>query len=327
MTFTAAFTSPITMGPGILIIVFKGIGDVLLTTPLLRALKKGLPDSRLYFLTRRPSLKILENNPRLAGVFCREDRPLPAIRAAGIDISLDFMRSAPSGFYALFSGAKKRLAFSYPAGRIFHNVLPVKRENPGYTVFDRLQLLEPLKIPHDGPQPELYFKPGNAARAEAFLSGAGIRPGAFTVTLDITSPREHRRWAPENFALLADRLSLEYGARVVFLWGPGELDYVKAALALAKEKHLLCPDFDLLDLAALMKRAALHVGTSSGPMHIAVSQGTPTFTIYAPQNSPASWSPPGALHSWAQGELSSLPFETVWARLGAHMERIKGVSA
>jgi len=282
-----------------------------------------MPDSRLYFLTRRPSRKILEDNPRLDGVFCREDKPLSAIRAAGIDISLDFMRSTSSGFYALFSGAKKRLAFRYPAGRIFHNVLPVKKDNRGYTVFDRLELLEPLGIPHAGPQPELYFKPDNAARADAFLSSSGIRPGAFTVTLDITSPREHRRWAPENFALLADRLSAAFGARVVFLWGPGELDYVKAAMSAAKEKHLLCPDFDLLDLAALLKRTGLHVGTSSAPMHIAVSQGAPTFTVYAPQNSPASWSPPGPLHSWAQGELSSLPFEEVWTRLAAHVKAVR----
>jgi ADP-heptose:LPS heptosyltransferase len=311
------------MGPGILIIVYKGIGDVLLTTPLLRALKTGLPDSRLYFLTRRPSLKILEHNPRLSGVFCREDKPLSAIRAAGIDISLDFMRSTSSGFYALFSGAKKRLAFSYPAGRIFHNILPAKKDNRGYTVFDRLELLEPLGIPHAGPEPELYFKPENSARADAFLSEAGIRPDTFTVTLDITSPREHRRWAPENFSMLADRLTAAFGARVIFLWGPGELDYVKAAMAAAKEKHLLAPDFNLLDLAALLKRANLHAGTSSAPMHIAVSQGTSTFTVYAPQNSPASWSPPGPLHYWAQGELSSLPFEEVWTRLATHVKTVR----
>ncbi len=315
------------MGPGILIIVFKGIGDVLLTTPLLRALKKALPDSRLYFLTRRPSLKILENNPHLTGVFCREDSPLSSIRAAGINISLDFMRSTSSGFYSLFSGAKKRLAFNYPTGRIFHNVLPEKKENPGYTVYDRLQLLEPLGIPACGTEPELYFKPENGAKAEAFLAGAGITKDALTVTLDITSPREHRRWAPENFARLADRLASVFGARVIFLSGPGEKDYVKAAMASAGEKHLLCPDFDLLDLAALLKRAGLHAGTSSAPMHIAVSQGTPTFTIYAPQNSPASWSPPGPLHSWAQGELSSLPFEEVWARLSRHLNSLKGVPA
>lgn len=306
------------MGPGILIIVFKGIGDVLLTTPLLRALKKGMPDSRLYFLTRRPSRKILENNPRLSGVFYREDGPLAAIRRAGIDITFDYMRSSVSGFYARFSGADKRLAFAYPGGRLFHNVLPEKRAGLGYTVFDRLQLLEPLGIPHDGPEPELSFLPANAAKAEAFLAGAGVKPGEPVVTFDITSPREHRRWAPENFARLADSLTETFGARCVFLWGPGELEYVKAAMAAAGRSHLLCPDFDLLDLAALLKRASLHAGTSSAPMHIAVSQGTPTFTVYAPQNSPQSWSPPGPAHAWAQGELASLPFETVRDRLHAH---------
>jgi len=315
------------MGPGILVIVYKGIGDVLLTTPLLRALKTALPDSRLYFLTRRPSRKVLEGNPRLAGVFYREDKPLAAIRAAGIDITFDYMRSTSSGFYALFSGAKKRLAFKFSAGRLFHNILPEKKQGGGYTVFDRLELLEPLGIPPAGPEMELAFKPENAARAGAFLAASGVKPGEFTVTLDITSPREHRRWAPENFAGLADRLASELGARVIFLWGPGELDYVKAAMAAASGKHLLCPDFDLLDLAALFKQSSLHCGTSSAPMHLAVSQGTPTFTLYAPQNSPQSWSPPGPLHAWAQGELSALPLDSVWERLRAHALTLKKVPA
>ena len=114
---------------------------------------------------------------------------------------------------------------------------------------------------------------------------------------------------------------------MVFLWGPGELDYVKAAMGAAAGRHLLCPDFDLLDLAALQKRAALHCGTSSGPMHVAVSQGAPTFTIYAPQNSPLSWSPPGPKHAWVQGELAEMPFETAWDQLSAHVENLKKVPA
>lgn len=311
------------MGPGILVIVYKGIGDVLLTTPLLRALKTAMPDSRLYFLTRYPSRKVLQNNPRLDGVFFREDGPLRAIRAAGIDITFDYMRSTSSGFYALFSGAKKRLAFNFGAGRLWHNILPEKRDGAGYTVFDRLQLLEPLGIPHAGPELELAFGPANEEKAASFLASSGVKQGDFLVTFDITSPRDHRRWAPENFTGLADALARDYGARCVFLWGPGELDYVRSAMSGAKERHLLCPDFDLLDLAALQKRAGLHVGTSSGPMHLAVSQGTPTFTVYAPQNSPLSWSPPGPRHAWAQGELASLPFAEVRARLAGHVESLR----
>ncbi len=311
------------MGPGVLVIVYKGIGDVILTTPLLRAVKTAWPDSRLYFLTRRPSFKALQHNPRLSGLFLREDKPLAAIRRAGIDISLDFMRSSSSGLYALLSGAKKRLAFSFPAGRLFHNVLPAKKEARNYTVQDRLELLEPLGIPAAGTEPEVSFLPANAARAETFRASAGVKPGEFVVTFDITSPREHRRWPAERFAALADRMKAAYGARVVFLWGPGELDYVKAAMAAAAEKHLLCPDFDLLDLAALQKRASLHVGTSSGPMHVAVSQGLPTFVIYAPQNAPWSWSPPGPRHAWVQGELGALPLDEVWAELASHIETLR----
>ncbi len=311
------------MGPGILIIVYKGIGDVLLTTPLLRALKKGIPDSRLYFLTRRPALKVLRDNPRLDGVFCREDKPLRDIRAAGIDISIDFMRSASSGFYSLFSGAKKRVAFDFRGGRLFYNLLQQKRPGAGYTVFDRLQLLEPLGVPPDGAEMELAVPAASRAKAESFLSASGVKPGDFLVALDITSPREHRRWAPENFARLADDLAAEYGAKVVFLWGPGEKDYVESAMASAGRHHLLCPDFDLLDLAALLSRASLHAGTSSAPMHIAVSQGAPTFIVYAPQNSPQSWSPPGPAHGWVQGELQDLPYEKVRDRLLEHVKALR----
>lgn len=311
------------MSQGILLIVFKGIGDVILTTPLLRALKKDMPDARLYFLTKRPSRKILEHNPNLTGVFFREDSPLAAIRAANIDISMDFMRSSVSGFYSLFSGADKRLAFHYTGGHLFYNVMPVKRDSACYTVLDRMELAEPLGVAPDGVQPDLFYALENDAKAGGFLIKNEVSPDAFTVTFDITSPREHRRWPAELFAQLADRLAKKFKAKVIFISGPGELDYVKTALAAAKEQHLLCADFDLLDLAALQKRARLHVGTSSAPMHIAVSQKTPTFTIYAPENSPLNWSPPVPAHDWIQGTLAGLPLEMVWGKLSLHIEALR----
>ncbi|HBE88759.1 MAG TPA: hypothetical protein DDW67_06420 [Elusimicrobia bacterium] len=310
--------------PGILVIVYKGIGDVILTTPLLRALKKAVPESRLYFLTRRPSRKILEANPRLSGVFYREEKPLLAIRAAGIDITFDFMHSSSSGLFALFSGASKRVAFAGNAARLYHNITPRIKPEVMYTALTRLQLLEPLGISHDGPEPELYPGPANEAKAAAFLRENGLTEADTIVTMDVTSPKSHRRWPAEHFAALADRVAAGFGARVVFLWGPGELDYVRSVMALSKERHLLCPDFDLMDLASLLKRASLHAGTSSAPMHIAVSQGAPTFIIYAPQDDPRSWSPPGPRHAWAQGDLAELSFDSVWENLSAHMLSLKG---
>ena len=310
------------MAPGILIIVFKGIGDVIMTTPLLRALKKMPGGCRLYFLTRRPSAKILELNPNLDGVFFREDSPLLAIRRAGIDISMDFMRSSVSGFYSLFSGASKRIAFSYTGGRLFYNAMQDKKKTPGYAAADRLEFLDQLGARPDGIKPDVFFGPANAAKASAFLEANSVPPGSPAVTFDITSPREHRRWPQRNFAALADRLKREFGASVIFLSGPGETEYVKAAMGAAAEKHLFCPGFDLLDLAALGKRSALHVGLSSAPQHIAASQGTPTFTLYAPQNSPLSWSPAEPEHGWVQKDLSELTLDEAWGKLAAHAEKL-----
>lgn len=308
----------------ILVIVFKGIGDVLLTTPLVRALKKNIPGSEIYFLTKKSSEKILRFNPCLSGVFIREETGFGEIRSREIDTTIDFMNSVPSGAYALFSGAGARLAFNHPLGRIFHNVLIAKVGPMRYTVYDRLELLKALGVPHDGIGLDLTFAPENAAKALDFLKRSGLesdRPGF--VIFDITSPRRHRRWAPEKFAALADRLEEDFRLRSVFLAGPGELDYVKSALSSAKKNHLLCSDFDLLDIAALERHAVLHAGVSSAPMHIAVSQGTPTFTVYSPEDSPQSWGPPLAIHAGLQADLETLGIEELYAELSVHVQALR----
>jgi len=304
----------------ILVIVFKGIGDVLLTTPLVRALKKNISGSEIYFLTKKPSEKILRFNPYLSGVFIRGECGFKEIRARGIDASIDFMNSSSSGAYALFSGAGLRLAFSHPLGRIFHNLLVPKSGQMQYTVYDRLELLKALGVSHDGIELDLKFAPENEAKALEFLKRSGLDPvRAPFVTFDITSPRQHRRLAPEKFAAMADLITENFGAKALFLAGPDETDCVASALSLAKKKHILCADFDLLDLAALIRRAALHVGLSSAPMHIAVSQGTPTFTVYSPKDSPQSWGPPAARHAGLQADLETLSTPVIYEKLAAHL--------
>ncbi|HAF95374.1 MAG: hypothetical protein A2021_01000 [Elusimicrobia bacterium GWF2_52_66] len=307
-----------------LVMVFKGIGDVLLTTPLVRALKKNIPGAEIYFLTKKSSEKILRFNSCLSGVFVREETCLGEIRSRKLDTTMDFMNSSSSGAYALLSGAGRRLAFRHPLGRIFHNVL-IEKEGPArYTVYDRLEMLKPLGVPHDGIGLDLRFAPENAEKALDFLKRSGLesaRPSF--VIFDITSPRRHRCWPPEKFIALADRLEADFRLRSVFLAGPGELDYVKSALSSAKSNHLLCSDFDLLDIAALERHAALHAGVSSAPMHIAVSQGTPTFTVYSPNDSPKDWGPPLPIHSGLQADLEILGVDELYAKLSAHVRTLK----
>ena len=124
----------------------------------------------------------------------------------------------------------------------------------------------------------------------------------------------------EKFAGLADMLSEKLNAKIIFLWGGNELEYVKKALSYSKKNHILSDKFDLLELAALIKKSRLHIGTTSAPMHIATSQNIPTFTIYGIKNGPENWSPPGKTHGHIQGDLIELSVENVFEKLKHHIK-------
>jgi ADP-heptose:LPS heptosyltransferase len=306
----------------ILIIVFKGIGDVLLTTPLIRALKKHYPECEISFLTKRASEKILKFNPNITEILVRENGVQSRIAFKKFDITIDFMLSLTSGYYTLLSKAKKRLAFYRPLGFLFYNILP-HHKHKGYTVYDRLQILEPLKIKHDGISLDLNFDAKHERTSLDFLHKHNLnKEKDFIITLDATSPREHRQWPMEKFSELADMLSEKINAKIIFLWGGNELEYVKKALSYTKKKHILSDKFDLLELAALIKKSRLHIGTTSAPMHIATSQNIPTFTIYGQKNGPKNWSPPGKIHGYAQGDLDALKTEDVFKKLEGHIKSL-----
>ena len=126
----------------------------------------------------------------------------------------------------------------------------------------------------------------------------------------------------EKFAGLADVLSEKFNAQIIFLWGARELEYVKQALSCSKKKHILSDKFDLLELAAFIKKSRLHIGTTSAPMHIATSQNIPTFTIYGQKNGPKNWSPPEKTHGYIQGNLDALTVESVFEKLSSHIKSL-----
>jgi len=109
------------------------------------------------------------------------------------------------------------------------------------------------------------------------------------------------------------------------LAGPGEFEYVVEASSLCSRQHIICDDFDILDLTALLKNCRLHVGTSSAPMHIAVSQDIPTFTVYSERTNPVNWTPVNSdKHSYIQGNFLTLSAFQVFEKIQQFLkEKIK----
>lgn len=328
----------------ILVILFRQIGDVLLTTPLIRALRQHYPQSTIMFLTEPSPARVLEHNPFLDDVlirprhtFWRQDlRLLRQIRQLRFDLVVDVMGNSRSTVIAHFSRARHRIAFAHFPRSLWYTIRvdgrPDIRE---YTVKKRLRLLEPLGIQPTDLALDFVYTSRDQAEVEHFLARHRIRQDDLLVCMDPTHHIPTRQWPAACFSQLADRLHDHLGARVVLLWGPGEKAYVQGLAAASDSLPVLIPEWGLSPLAALLDRADVFIGCDSAPLHIAISQRTPTLSIHG-STSDLGWLPPLPQHRGVRlglpcqpcGQaqcgppldiacLRTLPVDTVFAALQA----------
>ena len=303
----------------ILVIQFRQIGDVLLSTPVLRALRQHYPQSYIAFLTEPSPGRVLQGNLCLDAVFIRPRHVTwrqqwqlwRQIRRQRFDLVIDLIGNPRSALLTYLSGAKHRLAFArFPRSLLYtmlvrHHPVP---DVPEYTVAKRLRLLEPLGIQATDLTPSLAYTQREQDAVATFLRAHSIAPDDLLICIDPTTPVLTRQWPGAHFSALADMLSERLGARVLLLWGPGEEAQVQAIAAAARSRPTLIPAWGLDTLAALLARADLFVGCNSAPLHIAVSQGIPTLTIMGATLS-VNWIPPEPQHRAVLAGLPCQPCE------------------
>src|SRR5713101_7610107 len=139
----------------ILIIQFRQIGDVLLSTPVLRALRCYYPQSYIAFLTEPSPGRVLEGNPLLDEVIIRPRHAtwrqqwqlLRHIRRQHFELVIDLIGNPRSAVLTRLSGARHRLAFArFPRSLLYTMLVTHHHPIPGCTVAKRPRLLEPLDI-------------------------------------------------------------------------------------------------------------------------------------------------------------------------------------
>jgi ADP-heptose:LPS heptosyltransferase len=300
----------------ILVIQLRQVGDVLLTTPVLRVLRAYYPHSHIAFLTERASAPLVMNNPHLDEVIIRnrygswweELELIRQIRHQQYDLVLDFFRNPRSGWLTLLSGAKYRVANYHPLRAFFYNITPKIQAGKGYATLDKLALLKAIGLEGDLTPPYLEVPEEARVYIEEFLAAQGISKPDLVITISPTGRRQHRKWMPEKYAQLADWLSDTCGAKIIFLWGPGEKEEVVSILKKCHRPHILACPTDLLQLAALLDKSRLHIGNESAPRHIAVARGTPTLTILGP-TSEANWTYPSPFHRVVYESVPCRPCE------------------
>ena len=308
------------------------LGDFLLFTPVLPAVRRRFPSAQIVLCTRGYTKELAWGDPLLDGVLVVEERlnhwRVRGIRdalvhlAQGFDLAVIFntiSHSFTSDLVPLLGRARYRLGPSEPhfpdfESNAFYNIevaLPGDRVH----MSDRcLAIVEPLGVPIDDPRERMYVDRVWNSRASAVIERWGIGDGDLTIAVHPGGARNYTRWPTERYALLGDRLCGVDGAKVVIVVGKNETWGEQVAERMNKPP-IMCRITNLKLLAAILKRVTVYVGNDTGLLHVASAVGTRSVGIYG-ETDPAVWKPKGS-HVVSvragDGDIGSVELEGVYA--------------
>ncbi|KPJ53003.1 hypothetical protein AMJ39_06245 [candidate division TA06 bacterium DG_24] len=281
--------------PRILIIKLRGVGDVLLATPVAENLRLCLPDAHIVFLAEEASREVLSGNPYLdeVAVFARAElsrlspaasmlrqiRFLMELRARRFDCVIDLFGNPRSALMAFSTGARLRTGFDFRVRRSMYNCVVPTDGTRMHEVEFNLRALEHLGVEIVTRDPLFPLSTDSRTEARTWLSG--LPRGAPIVGLAPCGGWAAKRWPLRSFAILGDELARR-GYAIVLLWGPGELESGRELSQRMREDAWIIPQVGLKSLGAIMECCQLVVANDSGPMHIAAAVGTRVLGIFGP---------------------------------------------
>jgi predicted lipopolysaccharide heptosyltransferase III len=309
-----------TRAPRVLVVKLDHVGDVILATPAIAALREARPSDPIDVLISPGSSVALEGNPRIARIL-HYDSPRyrrSGGRARGEPSPLQVIRDVARGRYTtivelrgdwctlllpFLAGARRRVdRGSVRLGDwIARRVTGVRRACPPlHEVETNLEVVGPPLGCRAPERPALEIFPRDSARESVVrkLETAGVDFDAPIVCVHPGAAWRPRAWRPERFAAVADWIQEHYHAQVLFVGSSEERDIEAAVRATAKGRRAfwLAGELTWQELAVLLERARLLIGNDSGPAHVAAALGIPSVVLFGPQE-------PGRFRPWSERSI------------------------
>lgn len=316
----------------ILLIRLDHVGDVIMSTVVLRPLREAFPQARIDFLVADWAYDVVKNSPYIDTVipfkpawFDRERCPslcaqikdlrtlITIIKKGAYDTGIDLKGDLRQIIALFLSGVKYRISYGITGGGFFLSHHAEYRRGCHETEHN-LELLKALGVTSGKAKIDFFVSGAAKKNAEKILKGNGI-PERFVV-LHVLSGHNQKNWQNEKFSHLARHISVKKGLAVVLIGTDRDKKIVDDVIAAADVHAVnLCGKTDLETLAVVIKKASLFVGIDSGPAHIAAACGVPAIILFSGINDRRQWASHGdlvrLLYPGEGKDLSSIDPESV----------------
>ena len=309
----------------LLFIRLRNLGEAVLDTANLRALKQWRPDLQITTLVEALYTDLYAADPELNAIalpraaqnqkssFLARLRLIRELRQQKFDAVVNLHGGPTSAQLTALSGARHRVGAQHFRPAYAYNLrIPAAEEilqrNDLHTVEYQFGQFRWLGLPTDEPAPtQLYVDAAARTRAHAKLQTASINPQQPYALLAPTNEFYTKRWLPERFAEIAEKLN-QRGFQIVMTGAPTTEQRAQLAAVQAATKLPLAAlsDLSIGELVAAIADAQLFVGNDSGPAHIASAVRTPQVVLFGPASS-QRWRPWRAPAVMVQNDFACNP--------------------
>ena len=277
----------------ILILRMGPLGETLLTTPVIRALRRRFPEAHIAYMVAPGREELVSESPYLDEVITYSVS-IPKLIYGMAKRSFQMVVILQPTFRLVLHTFLARIPFrigfetNSAKGRLLHVAVPNnihQHETARY-----LDVVRGIGIEPDSEEPEMFVNAAAQRWADDFLVGAGISADRPLIGLNPGSGSESRRWSKAGFAHVGDELHQKYDAQILITAGDAEGSLPHDIADLMSCSPIILTGITPIQLGAMLQKCRLYISNDTGPMHMSTAIKTPTIALFGASN-PRQWGP------------------------------------
>lgn len=297
----------------VLIIRLDRIGDLILSSPLFRAVGENLPEAEISILINSYTKDIIIHNYWIDEILAFGELSafdiLKEVRKRKFDLVLVLHDTFLGNMAALVSGASYIIGYdsNYSNFIMTHHIKDGVYINTRSYVETNLDFARFLNFEINSKDIEISITERGEDSAEKFFCKYSLQNNQFVVCIHPGSWMPYIRWKKEGFAQVSDRLIREKNAKVILIGNHKERKLIQEIVSFMEERPIVAIGLEPTELISLIKRCSLFIGNSTGPMHIAAGLNIPVVAIFGnihPHDSYKRWGPWGRGHIVVSKDLN-----------------------
>lgn len=282
----------------ILVTRLRYLGDVILTTPAVAALRTRYPAAEIDYATEAPYADILGGNPHIGRVIrlsrdsLRAPMEIARIRGRRYTACIDLFHNPRSAALLFLSGIPIRAGGARGVrSALYTHRFAIPRDTRS-AISHHVAAMEVFDVARADSLPRMYLSPDERSAGRERLERAAGKHGAAgpMVAIHPGGTWQSKRWPSASFAALARLVREELGGLAIVVTGPGEEGIAESVRAAVPDAARVMPFQPLRDIASALASCDAVVANDGGLMHMAVAIGRPTVGVFGPTE-PDIWFP------------------------------------